>query len=103
MQVLARGREHRTWLVAGVVRRRPGCSNPPGIWIPALLLLHKNTCEIPPGPLAAGATVTVPVSNGVALSNRGGSITVLDDTGRKVSGVSYTAEAAQREGWMVTF
>lgn len=63
----------------------------------------KNTCEIPPGPLAAGATVTVPVSNGVALSNRGGSITVLDDRGRKISGVSYTAGAAQREGWMITF
>ncbi|MGH3921672.1 MAG: DUF2278 family protein [Pseudonocardiaceae bacterium] len=63
----------------------------------------KNTCEIPAGPLGSGATLTVAVSNGVALSNRGGSITVLDDKGRKVSGVSYTAASAQREGWTVTF
>jgi uncharacterized protein YukJ len=63
----------------------------------------KNTCEIPAGPLGSGATLEVPVSNGVALGNRGGSITVLDDNGRKVSGVSYTAETAQHEGWTVTF
>ncbi|MCA1709791.1 MAG: DUF2278 family protein, partial [Actinobacteria bacterium] len=63
----------------------------------------KNTCELPAGPLGSGATLEVKVSNGVALSNRGGSITVLDDKGRKVSGVSYPAATAQREGWTVTF
>ncbi|MGH4026267.1 MAG: DUF2278 family protein [Pseudonocardiaceae bacterium] len=63
----------------------------------------KHTCEIPAGLLAAGATLDVQVSNGVSLGNRGGSITVLDDQGRKVSGVSYSATTAQREGWTVTF
>ncbi|MGH3908708.1 MAG: DUF2278 family protein [Pseudonocardiaceae bacterium] len=64
---------------------------------------RKNTCEITAGALGSGATLEVHVSNGVALSNRGGSITVLDDKGRKVSGVSYTAATAQREGWTITF
>jgi hypothetical protein len=39
----------------------------------------------------------------MALGNKGGSITLLDQAGLKVSGVSYTAEQVQREGWTVTF
>jgi uncharacterized protein YukJ len=64
--------------------------------------LH-NTCEVPPGVLAGGATVTVHVSNGVQLGNKGGTITLLDKTGLKVSGVSYTADEARREGWTIAF
>ncbi|MCA1705294.1 MAG: hypothetical protein LC808_19365, partial [Actinobacteria bacterium] len=62
--------------------------------------LHLQTGS---GPLGPGASLEVKISNGVTLSNRGGSITVLDDKGRKVSGVSYPAAPAQREGWTVTF
>ena len=53
--------------------------------------------------LAAGATRQHRVTNGVALGNKGGSITLLDPAGRKVAGVSYTAEQATAEGWTLTF
>lgn len=63
----------------------------------------KQTCALPAGPLAAGKTLTVALDNGVALGNKGGSITLLDDAGLKVAGVAYTAEQARQEGWTVTF
>jgi uncharacterized protein YukJ len=63
----------------------------------------QATAPLPPGPLAAGAALVVPVTNGMALGNKGGSITLLDAAGLKVAGVAYTAEQAQREGWTITF
>ena len=63
----------------------------------------KQTCTLPAGALAAGQVLTVPLHNGVQLSNKGGSITLLDRAGLKVAGVSYTAEQARQEGWTVTF
>ncbi len=63
----------------------------------------KQTCTLPPGPLAAGQVVSVTLKNGVALGNKGGSITLLDRGGLKVAGVAYTAEQAREEGWTVTF
>ena len=63
----------------------------------------KQTYTLPAGPLAAGQVLTVPLHNGVQLSNKGGSITLLDRAGLKVAGVSYTAEQARQEGWTVTF
>ncbi|MER5525653.1 DUF2278 family protein [Streptomyces sp. NPDC002677] len=58
---------------------------------------------VPPGPLAAGAALAVPLSGGARLGNHGGEITLLDTAGLKVHGVSYTAEQAAREGWWVVF
>ena len=63
----------------------------------------KQTCSLPSGPLAAGATLNVTLNGRVALGNNGGSITLLERTGLKVSGVSYTAEQARSEGWTLTF
>ncbi len=63
----------------------------------------KQTCPLPPGPLAAGQVLSVALKNGVALGNKGGSITLLDRAGLKVAGVAYTAEQAREEGWTVTF
>jgi uncharacterized protein YukJ len=63
----------------------------------------KQTCPLPPGPLAAGQTLSVTLKNGVALGNKGGAITLLDRAGLKVAGVAYTAEQASEEGWTVTF
>jgi len=63
----------------------------------------NQTCAIPAGRLAAGATLTVPVGNGMQLGNRGGSITVLDSAGVKITGVSYTEDQAHPEGWTITF
>ena len=58
-------------------------------------------CPVPPGPLAAGATLEVVVGDGVQLGNQGGTITLLGADGLKVSGASYTAAQAQREGWTI--
>ena len=63
----------------------------------------SHTCPLPAGPLPAGATLTVPIENGMQLGNQGGAITVLDAAGLKVTGVAYTADQAQHEGWTVVF
>jgi hypothetical protein len=47
--------------------------------------------------------LSVALSNGVALGNKGGAITLLERGGLKVAGVSYTGEQARREGWTITF
>ncbi len=39
----------------------------------------------------------------VSLSNQGGLISLLDERGNKVDGVSYTKEQAQKEGELVIF
>ncbi|MFD0002104.1 DUF2278 family protein [Streptomyces sp. NPDC127178] len=58
---------------------------------------------VPPGPLAAGACLTVPMSGGAQLGNHGGEISLLDAERLKVDGVSYTADQAGQEGWSVVF
>jgi uncharacterized protein YukJ len=63
----------------------------------------KHACPVPAGKLAAGATVVMTPSNGVALGNSGGMITLLDPHGLKVHGVSYTAEQSHHEGWTIVF
>lgn len=63
----------------------------------------KHTCAVPPGKLAAGATLAMSPADGVVLGNNGGAITLLDPQGLKVHGVSYTAEQADSEGWTLVF
>jgi uncharacterized protein YukJ len=63
----------------------------------------SRACPVPAGPLAPGATLEVVLGEGVQLGNQGGTITLLDAAGLKVSGVSYTAAQAAREGWTVVF
>lgn len=47
---------------------------------------HKRTSPIPAGPLRAGATLQIPLSDGEAqLGNDGGAITLLDARGLKVT------------------
>ncbi|MEU7060976.1 DUF2278 family protein [Streptomyces sp. NPDC046197] len=58
---------------------------------------------VPPGLLAAGACLVVPLTDDTPLGNRGGAITLLDANGLKADGVSYTAEQSAREGWSVVF
>jgi hypothetical protein len=64
---------------------------------------NNQTCALPSTKLEAGAVLNVPLQPNVQLGNKGGSITVLDKAGLKVSGVAYTADQAKREGWTVTF
>ncbi|MGP4007558.1 DUF2278 family protein [Streptomyces sp. 4N124] len=59
---------------------------------------------VPPGPLAPGAFLSVPLSaDGARLGNNGGEINLLDAGGLKVHGVSYTGQQGGREGWTVVF
>jgi uncharacterized protein YukJ len=55
------------------------------------------------GTLAPGATVTITLSQTVPLSNQGGIITLLNQAGLKVHGVSYTKDQSRREGWTIVF
>jgi uncharacterized protein YukJ len=68
---------------------------------------QQHTMPVPAGPLAPSKVLEVfllpGASNGMQLGNHGGTITLLDAHGLKVSGVSYTEEQAQREGWTIAF
>jgi len=55
------------------------------------------------GAIAAGETLVVPISAPVALSNKGGIITLLNASGVKVHGVSYTREQARQPGRTIPF
>jgi uncharacterized protein YukJ len=61
---------------------------------------HKQPLS---GSLAAGETRQVVIAPPVQLGNKGGIITLLDNRGLKVHGVSYTKADADREGWTVVF
>ncbi|HYH89454.1 MAG TPA: hypothetical protein VEX67_09480 [Solirubrobacteraceae bacterium] len=64
---------------------------------------QKRTCPVPAGTLAPGATLEVISSGEMRLGNQGGTITLLDGTGLKVAGVSYTAAQAREEGRTIVF
>jgi hypothetical protein len=67
-------------------------------------LLDKTDAATPlSGKLAAGATLVVAVKPPMTLSNKGGTITLLDKSGLKVHGVSYTKAQASKEGETVVF
>ncbi len=55
------------------------------------------------GTIAPGASLLVAAKPPFVLSNKGGIITLLDDRGVKVDGVSYTREQAREPGWTVVF
>ncbi len=55
------------------------------------------------GDLAPGATRLLRVAKPLELSNQGGLISLLDDQGMKVDGVSYVKEQARRPGWTLVF
>jgi uncharacterized protein YukJ len=65
--------------------------------------LSGHACTAGEGTVAPGAVTVIPVTNGMHLGNRGGGVSLLDATGRKVHGVSYTADQARREGWTLVF
>jgi hypothetical protein len=55
------------------------------------------------GVINHGATLVVTLPQTVQLGNKGGIITLLNDKGLKVDGVSYTAQQAKKEGWTIVF
>jgi hypothetical protein len=55
------------------------------------------------GEIEPGRTVDIPLGASISLGKEGGIITLLDEHGYKIHGVSYTAEQAAHEGWTITF
>lgn len=65
---------------------------------------NKKRSTVPPGALAPGETLRVRLDGkGAQLSNKGGIITLLDEQGLKIDGVSYAREMARQQGWTVVF
>lgn len=63
---------------------------------------QKNKMSLD-GILEPGATRLITVSAPVTLSNKGGIITLLDERGLKIDGVSYTHAQARQPGWTIKF
>ena len=55
------------------------------------------------GIIMAGSPLVVTLKPPVALGNKGGAITLLNQAGLKVDGVAYTADQASKEGWLIVF
>jgi uncharacterized protein YukJ len=55
------------------------------------------------GSIAPGGTRVVTITQPLALSNKGGVVTLVDDQGLKVDGVAYTREQAKDPGWTLVF
>lgn len=56
------------------------------------------------GTLKAGNSLKIPITKeDFNLSSNGGIISLLDNKGLKVDGVSYTEEDASRKGWTIVF
>jgi uncharacterized protein YukJ len=68
----------------------------------ALMDNQKNKQKLS-GTLNSGEARAVKVEKPVALSNKGGIITIIDETGLKVDGVSYTKAQASNPGWTLVF
>ena len=67
-------------------------------------LADKQKAKLPlGGTIDAGAVLKVDIQPPVALSNKGGIITLLNNKGLKVHGVSYTRDQANHPGWTVVF
>lgn len=67
-------------------------------------IVDTNKVKVPiSGIIPAGATQVVMITRPAALSNKGGVITLLEENGLKVDGVSYTREQARHPGWTLVF
>lgn len=55
------------------------------------------------GTILSGDTIKIQLPQSFKLGNKGGIITILNNKGLKVDGVSYTKEQARKEGWTIMF
>lgn len=55
------------------------------------------------GTIAPGETRKIEIAEPMQLSNKGGSITLVDGGGSIVDGVSYSKEQASKPGWTIVF
>ena len=67
-------------------------------------LADKQKKKLPlQGTIGPGAATLITVKKPMELSNQGGIITLLNDGGLKVDGVSYTKAQASNPGWTIVF
>lgn len=67
-------------------------------------LADKQKAKMPlSGMLDPGGTLRVDIQPPVALSNKGGIITLLNQNGLKVHGVSYSRAQANQPAWTIVF
>jgi uncharacterized protein YukJ len=67
-------------------------------------LADKQKAKMPlSGTIEPGAPLRIDIQPPVALSNKGGIITLLNQNGLKVHGVSYTRQQANQPGWTIVF
>ncbi|NMO18658.1 DUF2278 family protein [Pyxidicoccus fallax] len=79
-------------------------TSPQPVSLDGWALADKQKHKLPlSGDLAPGATRLLRVAKPLELSNQGGVITLLDDQGVKVDGVSYVKEQVRQPGWTVVF
>ncbi|MBZ4419008.1 DUF2278 family protein [Myxococcus sp. RHSTA-1-4] len=79
-------------------------TSPETVSLQGWALLDKQEHKLPlSGDLAPGATRLLPVAKPLELSNQGGLITLLDDKGMKVDGVSYVKAQVREPGWTLVF
>ncbi len=63
---------------------------------------QKNRLQLD-GSISPGSVMVIPLNNAISLSNKGDIITLCDDQGIKVDGVSYSQSQAKRQRWTITF
>jgi uncharacterized protein YukJ len=79
-------------------------TSPHDVSLDGWAVLDTQKARLPlAGTLPSGATHVVRVAPPLALSNRGGVITLINDKGLKVHGVSYTRDQARHPGWTLVF
>jgi uncharacterized protein YukJ len=79
-------------------------TSPDAVDLTGWVLADKNKNQFAlDGSVAAGATLRVKIAKPMELSNKGGIITLLDDGGAIVDGVTYTKTQATKPGWSIKF
>jgi uncharacterized protein YukJ len=79
-------------------------TSPSAIKLNGWSLADKSKKKMPlSGTIEAGGALQVKVKKPIELSNQGGIITLLNDDGLKVSGVSYTKAQVSNPGWTLVF
>jgi uncharacterized protein YukJ len=68
-----------------------------------VLLDKQENRQALSGTLPAGEAVRLRVAPPVQLSNQGGLITLLNESGLRVDGVAYTRDQARHPGWTIVF
>lgn len=67
------------------------------------ILDSQKQKQVLDGQIAPGAAHVIQIQKPLALSNKGGIITLVDDNGLKIDGVAYTKEQASHPGWTIVF